>query len=169
MEQNLDNKIDLKSRIINFYNENKLKIQILLIGILILFIVIIFLQVYSEKKNNQISELFIQAGILYTKDDKDRSKKIYEDILKSNNTFYSTLALNNIIEKDLEKNDEKILKYFDIVEKLQKNREQKDILKIKKALFLLEKLNNKEAKILLNELVDSNSKLRNLAEDIVAE
>ena len=169
MEQNLDNKIDLKSRIINFYNENKLKIQILLIGILILFIVIIFLQVYNEKKNNQISEQFIQAGILYTKDDKDRSKKIYEDILKSNNTFYSTLALNNIIEKDLEKNDEKILKYFDIVEKLQKNREQKDILKLKKALFLLEKLNNEEAKILLNELVDSNSKLKNLAEDILAD
>ena len=61
------------------------------------------------------------------------------------------------------------MKYFDIVEKLQKNREQKDILKLKKALFLLEKLNNKEAKILLNELVDSNSKLKNLAEDILAD
>ena len=29
--------------------------------------------------------------------DRERSKKIYEDILKSNNSFYSTLALNNII------------------------------------------------------------------------
>ena len=50
MEQNLDNKIDLKSRIINFYNENKLKIQILLIGILILFIVIIFCRFITKKK-----------------------------------------------------------------------------------------------------------------------
>ena len=42
MEQNLDNKIDFKSRIINFYKENKIKIQIFFIGILILFISIIF-------------------------------------------------------------------------------------------------------------------------------
>ena len=169
MEQNLDNKIDLKSRIINFYNENKLKIQILLIGILILFIVIIFLQVYNEKKNDQISEQFVRAGIYYTKNDKDRSKKIYEDILKSNNSFYSTLALNNIIEKNLENNDAKILKYFDIVGNLQKNKEQKDIVKFKKALFLLKKLNNQEAKIILNELVKSDSKIKSLAEDILVD
>ena len=119
MEQNIDNKIDFKSRIVNFYKQNKLKIYILLIGILIIFISIIFLQVYNEKKNEQISEQFIKAGIYYTKNDKDRSKKIYEDILESNNRFYSTLALNNIIEKNLENNDDKILEYFDTIEKLQ--------------------------------------------------
>ena len=53
----------------------------------------------AKKKNNQVSELFVNAGIFYTQDEKDRSKKIYEDILESNNRFYSTLALNNIIEK----------------------------------------------------------------------
>ncbi len=106
---------------------------------------------------------------MYTQDEKDRSKKIYEDILKSNNSFYSTLALNNIIEKDLENNDEKILEYFDIIDKLQKNKEQKDLLKFKKALFLLKKLKTKEAKIILNELIESDSKIKNLAEDILAE
>ena len=167
MEQNLDNKIDFKSRIVNFYKQNKLKIYILLIGILIIFISFVFLQISNEKKNNLISEQFIKAGIFYTKNDKDRSKKIYEDILKSNNSFYSSLALNNIIEKDLENNDAKILKYFDIVENLQKNKEQKDIVKFKKALFLLKKSNNQEAKILLDELVESNSKLKNLAKDLL--
>ena len=167
MEQNLENKINLKSRIVDFYKQNKIKIYILLIGILIIFILIIFLQISNEKKNNLISEQFIKAGIFYTKNDKDRSKKIYEDILKSNNSFYSTLALNNIIEKNLENDDAKILKYFDIVGNLQKNKEQKDIVKFKKALFLLKKLNNQEAKILLDELVDSNSKLKNLAEEIL--
>ena len=106
---------------------------------------------------------------MYTQDEKDGAKKIYEDILKSNNSFYSTLALNNILEKGLENNDDKILEYFDIIEKLQKNKEQKDILKFKKALFLLKKFKKEEAKIILNELVKSDSKIKNLAEDILAE
>ncbi len=169
MEQNIDSKIDFKSRVINFYKENKIKTQLFFLTILISLILIILLQAYYEKKNNQISELFINAGIFYTQDEKDRSKKIYEDILKSNNSFYSTLALNNIIEKDLENNDDKILKYFDIIDKLQKNKEQKDLLKFKKALFLLKKLKTKEAKIILNELIESDSKIKNLAEDILAE
>ena len=146
MEQNTDSKIDFKNRVINFYKENKIKTQLFFLAILISLISIILLQAYYEKKNEQVSELFINAGIFYTQDEKDRSKKIYEDILKSNNSFYSTLALNNIIEKDLENNDDKILEYFDIIDKLQKNKEQKDILKFKKALFLLKKLKTKEAK-----------------------
>ena len=100
MEQNIDNKIDFKSRIINFYKENKIKTQLFFIVIIIFFISIILSKAYYEKKNNQVSELFINAGIFYTQDEKDKSKKIYEDILKSNNRFYSTLALNNIIEKN---------------------------------------------------------------------
>ena len=75
MEQNLDNKIDLKSRIINFYKENKIKIQIFFIGILILFISIIFLQVYNEKKNNQISEQFIKQVYFILKMKKINQKK----------------------------------------------------------------------------------------------
>ena len=169
MEQNTDSKIDFKSRVISFYKENKIKTQLFFLAILISLILITLLQAYHEKKNNQVSELFINAGIFYTQDEKDRSKKIYEEILKSNNSFYSTLALNNIIEKDLEKNDDKILEYFDIIDKLQKNKEQKDILKFKKALFLLKKFKNEEAKIILNELVKSDSKIKNLADDILAD
>jgi len=169
MEQNIDNKIDFKSRITNFYKENKIKTQLFFIAIIIFFISITLLQVYYEKKNNQVSELFINAGIFYTQDEKDRSKKIYEDILESNNRFYSTLALNNIIEKNLENNDDKILEYFDTIEKLQKNKEQKDILKFKKALFLLKKFKNQEAKMILNELVKSDSKIKSLAEDMLAD
>ena len=169
MEQNIDSKIDFKSKVKNLYKQNKIKTQLFFLTILILLTSIIFLQAYYEKKNNQVSELFINAGILYTQDEKDGAKKIYEDILKSNNSFYSTLALNNIIEKDLENNDDKILEYFDIIDNLQKNKEQKDVLKFKKALFLLKKFKKEEAKIILNELIKSDSKIKNLAEYILAE
>ncbi len=169
MEQNFDNKIDFKSRLTIFYKKNKIKTLMFFFGILILLVSIILVEAFNKKKNIQISEEFIKAGILYTGDEISKSKKIYENILKSNNSFYSILALNNIIEKDLEKNNAKVLEYFDIVEKSQKKKEQKDILKFKKALYLLKYQNNQDAKILLNELVDSDSKIKNLAEDILVD
>ena len=85
--------------------------------------------------------------------------------MKTNHSFYTTLALNNLLEKNLERNKNKVLGYFDIVEKLQKNEEQKDILKFKKALYLLKNLENEEAKKLLNELIDNDSKIKKIAEE----
>ena len=165
MEQNLNNNTEIKARLINFYKENKIKVQIILISIIIIIFLITFLEINKEKKNNLISEQYINAGIFYTKNEKDKAKEIYEDILKTNHSFYTTLALNNLLEKNLETNKNKVLEYFDIVEKLQKNEEQKDILKFKKALYLLKNLENEEAKKLLNELIDNDSKIKKIAEE----
>jgi len=165
MEQNLNNNTEIKARLINFYKENKIKVQIILIGTILIIFLITFLEIKKEKKNNLISEQYINAGIFYTKNEKDKAKEIYEDILKTNHSFYTTLALNNLLEKNLETNKNKVLEYFDIVEKLQKNEEQKDILKFKKALYLLKNLENEEAKKLLNELIDSDSKIKKIAEE----
>lgn len=165
MEQNLNNNTEIKARLINFYKENKIKVQIILIGTILIIFLITFLEINKEKKNNLISEQYINAGIFYTKNEKDKAKEIYEDILKTNHSFYTTLALNNLLEKNLETNKNKVLEYFDIVEKLQKNEEQKDILKFKKALYLLKNLENEEAKKLLNELIDNDSKIKKIAEE----
>ena len=165
MEQNLNNNTEIKARLINFYKENKIKVQIILISIIIIIFLITFLEINKEKKNNLISEQYINAGIFYAKNEKDKAKEIYEDILKTNNSFYTTLALNNLLEKNLERNKNKVLGYFDIVEKLQKNEEQKDILKFKKALYLLKNLENEEAKKILNELIDNDSKIKKIAEE----
>ena len=165
MEQNLNNNTEIKARLINFYKENKIKVQIILISTILIIFLITFLEINKEKKNNLISEQYINAGIFYTKNEKDKAKEIYEDILKTNHSFYTTLALNNLLEKNLETNKNKVLEYFDIVEKLQKNEEQKDILKFKKALYLLKNLENEEAKKLLNELIDNDSKIKKIAEE----
>ena len=51
------------------------------------------------------------------------------------NKFYSILALNTIIEKNLESNEEKILKYFNIIDSIKISDQQRDILRFKKILF----------------------------------
>lgn len=167
MEQNLDNKIDFKSKILSFYKENKLKIYLCFVGLIISIISVVFLQISKKNKANLISEQYIEAGIFYNLNEKKKSKKIYENILNSKNTFYSTLALNNLLEKNLENDKKKIMGYFDIVEKLQKDKQQKDILKFKKALYLMKNSENQDANKLLNELINTNSKIKDLAEEIL--
>ena len=49
--------------------------------------------------------------------DFDTSPEYYENIILSNNEFYSLLALNTILEKKLIKDDQKILNYFSQLEK----------------------------------------------------
>ena len=168
MEQNSDNKIEVKNTLIYYYKKNKIKIIILVTSIIILILSAISFQIYYKKKNELISEKYIKAGIFYLENEEDKSKQIYEEILILNNSFYSTLALNSILEKNLEGNKDKILEYFRKVEKLQKNKDQKDNLNFKKALYLLKNSGDLEAKKILEELINSNSNLKNLAEEILA-
>lgn len=168
MEYNTDNQIELKDRILSFYKENKLKIKIITLSLIILVISIFLIEINKSKKNEQISEKYISAGVLYLENKRAQAKETYEEILMSKNSFYTMLALSEILEKNLEEDKAKLIKYFDKVEKLQKTKEQKNILIIKKALFLSNNSQEDEANKLLQELIDSNSELKDLAEEILS-
>ena len=127
----------------------------------------IFFKINSEKKNNLISEQFIQAGINLDSNNKELSKKIYNDIILKKNEFYSILALNIILEKKLETNEKVILSYFKIIENLKLSKEKKDLVNLKKALFLIEKSKSTEANKILNNLILNDSKLKNIAQEIL--
>ena len=166
MEQNLNNKLELKDKLISFYNSNKLKIYSLVSILLIIFISLIILKINFNKKNILISEKYILAGILET-NNKEKSKNLYEEIINSDNEFYSILALNSILEKNLISDENKIINYFNIVEKLNKNHEKKDLIVFKKALYLIKISKIDEGNQLLNNLIEKNSKLKFLAEEIL--
>ena len=116
MDTEKNNKIDFKDKVINFYNGNKFKIYILLIIMIMTSISVVFLQVKFEKKNEKIAENYVRAGILLNLGKKEDSLNIYEEIIASKNKFYSVLALNSIIEKNLIVDEERIIRYFEIVE-----------------------------------------------------
>ena len=81
--------------------------------------------------------------------------------------FYSILALNTIIEKNLEKDENKILSYFVIIEKIKNSKEQKDLISLKKALFLLKNSRVEEGNKILKKLIETESKLKFLAKEIL--
>ena len=168
MEQNLNKKIELKDKLVALYTENKLKIYSIIGTLLIIFITIIFTNINNEKKNNYISEKYVQAGLFLASDNKEKSKDLYKEIIFSKNKFYSTLSLYTLLEKDLETDNNKILDYFKIVEKVTKSKSQKDLLIFKKALYLIKISNIQEGNDLLTTLVASDSELKNIAEEILS-
>ena len=167
MEPETKDKAEFIDKLQNFYNNNKLKIFISTIILIIIFIVFIFLKINLEKKNNLIAENYIKAGIYLNSGDKQKSKIIYEEIINSKNKFYSILALNNIVENELEEDNDEILKLFSLVEKIKINKDQKDLIKLKKALYFIKISKFDEGNVILQEIITNDSKWKNIASEII--
>tara|TARA_B100000941_G_scaffold77065_1_gene52550 strand:+ start:1629 stop:2138 length:510 start_codon:yes stop_codon:yes gene_type:complete len=167
MDENLDKKIDNINRIINIYQKHKIKIYFLIAALLTISFSYIFFNIFQENKNNLVSEKYIEAGLYLAKDDKLKSKRLFEEIINEKNKFYSLLSLNTLIEKNLEKDVEKILRYFEIIETMNNSSEQKDLITLKKGLYLINNLKQKEGYQLLKNLVEKNSVLKSLALEIL--
>ena len=74
------------------------------------------------------------------------------------------MALNNIIENDLEQNSEEILKLFNILENAKNEKERKNLIKLKKALYLIKISRSKEGNSkLLQEIISQKSIWGNIA------
>ena len=168
MEQNQANNIEVKNRIIDLLIKNKKLIISFLIIVFVIISSLIFIKIKNEKKNDLISEKYIEAGIYLSNKEMNKSIKIYDEIIVSKNKFYSILALNILIEKNLIKDKDKILNYFEIVEDLKLNKNQRDLLLFKKALYLKKYSNSEESEILLQKLIDSNTKLKEIVEEILS-
>ena len=95
--------------------------------------------------------------------------KNYEEIIFSKSKFYSLLSLNTIIDKNLVTNKEKILKYFGQLEKNNFDEDELDLITFKKALFLIKTLDKQKSDLLLKTIIEKNSSLKSLAQEILAE
>ena len=168
MEQNLESKLELKNKIINFYNQNKLKIYIFIFLLLSIFAVITVFEYSNQKKNILISEKYIKAGMNLAANKNEKAKLLYEEIILSKNRFYSILSLNKIIEKDLISDHKKILNYFDILENMNLQEEKYDLITFKKALFYFKISKKNEGINLLEKLIKKNSQFKSLAEEVTA-
>ena len=111
----------------------------------------------------------MNAGIYLSAKKNNEAKKLYEEIIISKNKIYSILALNTIIEKNLIPDENKILEYFSIVEKSISNKDQKDLIILKKALYQINENQKEEGNKLLKKLIDNNSSLKTIAQEILVD
>ena len=132
-------------------------ISILIFALLVAF-TIFFLNMRQHKENIQISNNFNTARILLQNDKKSQSLKIFKEIVKKNNKFYSVLSLNLILDNELEKEKLEIDRLFKIIISNKKiDKENINLIKIKKALYLSTYGNEKDMLETLNPIVNSKS------------
>ena len=166
MENEITDKRDLIEKIKDILKKKK-KILFLILFIIVVFLSIMFFLDYSKSnKNEKISEQYIKAGIHLTSNEKEKSKLIYKEIILSKNKFYSLTALNTIIDNNLEENSKEVLKLFEVVEDIKAEKEQKNLIKLKKALYLIKISEDNLGKKLLDEIISDNSIWKEAASEI---
>ena len=167
MDQHIDKNLEFTEKLKLFFKEQKVKIILISCTCVLILIIFLVMKIFQERENISISEKFIKANIFLSTQNEVKSKELYEEIIKSKNKFYSILALNTILEKELENDENTIINYFDILQDLSIPRDQRDLLILKKALYLIQISKTKEGKDLLKKLSNSNSYLKNIADQIL--
>ena len=167
MEENLGHKKELIERIILFYKRNKKKTLITLFILPLLGFTLFLINNHHKVNNELISEKYTQANIFISKNENEKAKEVLDKIILSENKFYSLLALNRILEKNLETNNNKILQYFDTLEKKNYSQETSNLIKFKKSLYLLSIGNTASGEKLLNSLIVENSIFKEAAKEII--
>ena len=83
MEENIEKKQELKSRLIHFFDKNKFKFFILISLIVITIFALLLFQLNFKKKNSLIAEKYIQAGVYLANKKNADATLIFEEIIES--------------------------------------------------------------------------------------
>ncbi|MBA1339580.1 MAG: putative negative regulator of RcsB-dependent stress response [Pelagibacterales bacterium] len=160
----------IQDRVSNFLKKN---LKILFIILIITIIFLIIFGYYSHQKKQKdivISDQFTYASILIKDKKINESKLLLENIIKKKHKFYSPLALNSLIDNELETDNKKIIDYFDQILAIKSiNNENLNLIRIKKALFIFNGKNEELIIATLNPIINSNSVWKESAIKLIAD
>lgn len=154
----------------NFFVNNKNKI---ISGIVILVVVLVgaySFEKYQTNKKKEISNKFNSTTISYSEKTKDLTAKKLVEIINEQDPTYSPLALYFIIDNQLISNDSEINSYFDVlIDEISMDKEIKNLVIYKKALFNADTAPESELLNMLNPLIKSESVWKSHALYLMAE
>ena len=157
-------------KIKNFLIRNK-KLLISIIAILIIFLISYFaVNEYSNKKKKEISDLYNTTIIEYSEENKSKTSKILVDLINKKDPTYSPLSLYFIIDNSLFKESQEINKLFDVlIYETSLEKEIKNLIIYKKALFNADSIDENSLLNILNPLINSKSIWKGQALFLMAE
>ena len=154
----------------NFFVNNKNKI---ISGIVILIVVLVgaySFEKYQTNKKKEISNKFNSTTISYSEKTKDLTAKKLVEIINEQDPTYSPLALYFIIDNQLISNDSEINSYFDVlIDEISMDKEIKNLVIYKKALFNADTAQESDLLNMLNPLIKSESVWKSHALYLMAE
>ena len=160
MDQELDliSKNTRNEKIVNFFKKNY-KIFLLLFSLLLVSIVIFFgLKYLEEDKNLKLSNRYNSIVASYESGNKDLAILELKKIIEEKNKTYSPLSFFFLLDNDLVTSVEETNKYFDkIINEIQLDKEIKNLIIYKKALYNADTISEDKIILILNPIIDSKS------------
>ena len=144
-------------KIKNFFSNNKKK----LVGSLVLILLAVFsyfgYQEYKKKQKLETADIYNQITLKeVTPKNTDDIEKLVK-IIKKKDPIYSALSLYFIIENDLVSDEKEINNFFDLVIKSQKEKEIKNLIIYKKAMYNADIISENDLLDMLNPILKSES------------
>lgn len=168
-DETLEKKDKFKLILSKIKENSRLFLSLVLI-IIVVFAIMLFIEKKKEDQNILISQEFNKAKILIKNERKKESLIILERLVNKKQHFYSPLSLFLIIDNGLQKNHESVVELFDKVISIKKiEKENVNLIKIKKALFLSNHYGEEEILKVLNPIINSDSIWRSSAIKILIE
>ena len=154
----MNSEISEKVKFIDLLKKNfKLLLSLLILSFVIISILLWF-DHSNKSKREKISEDFIQAKILLENQRNIKAHNILKNIIEKKDNIYSPLSLFLIIEKNLETDKTTIINYFNQILNIGSiEKEDLNLLRLKKAIFISENSKEKDMLELLNPIINSNS------------
>ena len=154
----------------NFFVNNKNKIVSLIVILIIMLVGAYSFEKYQTNKKKEISNKFNSTTISYSEKTKDLTAKKLVEIINEQDPTYSPLALYFIIDNQLISNDSEINSYFDVlIDEISMDKEIKNLVIYKKALFNADTAQESDLLNMLNPLIKSESVWKSHALYLMAE
>ena len=145
-------------KIKDFFIDNKKKL--ISIVLLLIFIILSFysFQIYKDGFKKKISEKFNDAILEYKNGDKSKTTILLKEVILDEDSTYSPLALYFILDNNLIENKTEINQLFDIlINDLPLEKEIKNLIIYKKALFNADTVNENELLRIIAPVLNSES------------
>ena len=161
MNENLihtENQSNVRNKILKFYGNNKVLIFSFLAFFIVFAVIFTFYIETNEKKKKIITENYITAKIYLENNERDKAKNILKEIVFTNNSTYSTLSFFLLLKEDLISDKNEKINLFEYV--LNNNRfdkETKNLIIFKKALFESNFVNEFDLLMSLKPLINENT------------
>ena len=154
----------------NFFVNNKNKIISTTVVLVIILIGAYSFDSYKTNKKKEISNKFNSVTLTHSENTKEITTKNLVEIINEQDPTYSPLSLYFIIDNKLISNQSEINSYFDIlIEKISLDKEIKNLVIYKKALFNSDQAQESDLLNILNPLINSESVWKSHALYLMAE
>ena len=149
---------DQKKTFLEVLKDNLKTIIIFFLLLFSIFSIFSWMKYDANIKKQKLSEDFIKAKIFISEKKFVEANNILKDIVNQKDSTYSVLSLYLIINKDLEKDEKLVIKYFDKILSIKAlKKEDLNLIKLKKAIYISTYEKEEDLLDLLNPIINSES------------